>query len=90
MSEKTSLTKEDILKKIKKTVYTVLEDGKTTIANVYLENGYTVRGESACVDPNNFRKELGESIAYDNAIDKVWELEGYLLAEKLYREKENN
>ena len=31
----------------------------------------------------------GEKIAYENAVDKVWELEGYLLAEDRYREKVN-
>lgn len=82
---KNSLTKDDILRKITKVEYTVLEDGKTTIANVYLENGYTVRGESSCVDPVNFDKKLGEEIAYENAIDAIWPLEGYLLSEQLYQ-----
>ena len=82
---KNSLTKDDILKKITKVEYTVLEDGKTTIANVYLENGYTVRGEASCVDPANFDKKLGEEIAYENAVDAIWPLEGYLLAEQLYQ-----
>lgn len=84
---KNSLTKEDIMKKIVKTEYTALEDGKTTIANVYLENGYTVQGSSACVDPANYNKRMGESIAFENAVDKVWQLEGYLLAQHLYEEK---
>ena len=85
--KKNTVTAESIKAKIKDVKYTVLEDGKTTIANVYLENGFTVRGESACVDPNNYNKEMGEEIAYSNAFEKIWELEGYLLAEKLYKEK---
>lgn len=82
---KDHLTEEDIKNKIKDKKFTILEDGKTTICNLYLENGYTVRGESACVNPANFDKALGEEIAYKNAVDKVWVLEGYLLQEKLYK-----
>lgn len=82
---KDHLTEEDINKKIKDKKFTILEDGKTTICNLYLENGYTVRGEAACVNPANFKKDLGEKIAFENARDKVWVLEGYLLQEKLFR-----
>ena len=82
---KDHLTEEDIDKKIKDKKFTILEDGKTTICNLYLENGYTVRGEAACVNPANFKKDLGEKIAFENARDKVWVLEGYLLQEKLFR-----
>lgn len=82
------VTEEQIEAKIKDKKFTVLEDGKTTICNLYLENGFTVRGESACVDPANFDKELGEKIAYENAKDKIWLLEGYLLQQKLYEEPE--
>ena len=78
------VTEEQIEAKIKDKKFTVLEDGKTTICNLYLENGFTVRGESACVDPANFDKELGEKIAYENAKDIIWLLEGYLLQQKLY------
>jgi predicted nuclease with TOPRIM domain len=83
------VTEEQIEAKIKDKKFTVLEDGKTTICNLYLENGFTVRGESACVDPANFDKELGEKIAYENAKDKIWLLEGYLLQEKLHNQPED-
>jgi len=48
-----------------------------------LENGYTVLGESACASPENFNAELGRKIARDNAKNKIWQLEGYLLRQKL-------
>ena len=80
------VTIEQIEAKIKDKKFTVLEDGKTTICNLYLENGFTVCGESACVDPANFDKEIGEKIAYENARDKLWLLEGYLLQEKLHKQ----
>ena len=49
-----------------------------------LENGYTVLGESACASPENFNAELGRKIARDNAKNKIWQLEGYLLRQDLH------
>ena len=54
-----------------------------TFCILTLENGFTVTGESACVSPENFDAEIGKKIAYDNAREKIWLLEGYLLKEKL-------
>ena len=88
MRNKVSL--EEILAKVKKVEYTLLGDNKTTVANVFLENGYNVQGISSCVDPNNYDPKIGEKIAYDNAIDQIWSLEGYLLAEDIYRSKKEN
>ncbi len=57
-----------------------------TISVLVLRNGFVVTGESACASPENFNAEIGAKIAYDNAKQKVWELEGYLLKERLYKE----
>ena len=54
-----------------------------TFCILTLENGFTVTGESACASPENFDAEIGKKIAYDNAREKIWLLEGYLLKEKL-------
>ncbi len=54
-----------------------------TLAVVYLNNGFIVTGESAPADPENFDEQLGKEFAYENAIRKVWPMEGYLLCEKL-------
>lgn len=54
-----------------------------TLAFVKLKNGFVVTGESAPADPANFDKELGQKFALENAIRKVWPMEGYLLCEKL-------
>lgn len=50
-----------------------------TVCCLTLENGFTVTGESACASPENFDADLGRQIARDNARDKIWALEGYLL-----------
>lgn len=82
---RTAVTLPDILNKVKKTTYTLLPDGRTTICQIHMENGYTINGHSACVDPANYNQALGEKYAYEDAVNKTWPLEGYLLAEEIYR-----
>jgi Phage protein (N4 Gp49/phage Sf6 gene 66) family len=57
-------------------------DETVTICSITLDNGYSVRGESACVNPENYIRHIGEKIAYDNAFREFWPLFGFLLAEK--------
>ena len=59
-----------------------------TICVLSLENGFTVTGESACASPENFDRIIGQKIAYENAREKIWMLEGYLLKEKLSTSKQ--
>ena len=47
------------------------------------QNGFTVRGYASCVSAANYNKELGEKIAFENARKEVWQLEAYLLAQRL-------
>lgn len=79
------VTKEGIEARILKSDYMVLPNSTVTMCNIVLENGYSVRGESACVDPRNFNLEIGQNLAYKDAFAKLWALEGYLLAERRYR-----
>lgn len=58
-----------------------------TFCVIILQNGFTVTGESACASPENFNAEIGRKIAYENARNKIWQLEGYLLKENLYQSK---
>lgn len=83
MPNKVSLS--DMMAKIKSTTYTLLPNGKTTVCQLILENNFSVEGQSACVDIANYNKALGEKYAFENAIEKMWPLEGYLLAEKIYQ-----
>ena len=57
-----------------------------TFCILTLENGFTVTGESACASPENFDAEIGKKIAFQNAREKIWQLEGYLLKERLYQQ----
>lgn len=78
------VTKEAINAKITDVSFIHLPGTTVTICSITLENGYSVRGESACVDPAGYVESVGRDLAYQNAFDKIWPLEGYLLAEKLH------
>ena len=64
--------------------YHVFTGTTFTACLLTLENGYTVIGESACASPENFNAELGRKIARSNAVNKIWQLEGYLLKQALH------
>lgn len=55
----------------------------TTLCLITMSNGFLVIGKSACVSPENYNRELGCEIAYKDAFDQIWALEGYLLRERL-------
>ncbi len=63
--------------------YHVFAGTTMTVCALTLRNGYIVTGESAAASPENFDQAIGRKIARDNARNKIWALEGYLLREKL-------
>ena len=69
---------------IKDKAFHVFGDTCLTVCCLTLQNGFTVTGESACASPENFDAEIGEKIAFENARNKIWMLEGYLLKQNLY------
>lgn len=77
------LTPDLINAAIAKEDFHVFEGSQLTVCCLTLQNGFTVTGESACVSPENFDAEIGRTIARNNARDKIWALEGYLLKSKL-------
>ena len=81
------VTLEGIQAKIKGETYLVLPDGRTTLCMLTLENGYTIKGLSACVDAAEFNLDLGRKYALEDAIRQIWPLEGYLLAESLFQKE---
>lgn len=81
--ESPRLTPTLINEAIKDCTFTVLPSGKVMVCELTLRNGYTVRGEAAVVSKDNFNEAIGQSISYRNARDKIWELEGYLLQERI-------
>ena len=57
-----------------------------TFCVLQLQNGFTVTGESACAHPENFDREIGQKIARQNAVQKIWQLEGYVLRQRLHEQ----
>lgn len=67
--------------------FTVLPSGKVMVCELTLKNGFTVRGEASTVSKENFDHEIGQKISRENARKQIWQLEGYLLQEKLFTRK---
>ena len=91
-----AISPQDIEKRIGAEYYvaghSVYQDGPVhpalstlTICILVLTNGFTVIGESNCVDPADFDADIGRMVAKKRAVDKVWELEGYLMRWQRYR-----
>lgn len=57
-----------------------------TICFIILENDFKVEGVSACVDPANYNEEIGRKCAYENAFEKIWQLEGYMLRQAMHED----
>jgi hypothetical protein len=78
------LTPELIDNAIASEQYHVFDGSCLTVCCLTLKNGFTVTGESACASPANFDAVIGQKIARQNARDKIWALEGYLLKQRLH------
>lgn len=77
------LTPELIDKTIVSEQYHVFPNTTLTVCALTLRNGFIVVGESAAASPENFDQAIGQKIARENARNKIWAFEGYLLREKL-------
>lgn len=80
------VTPDHISKVVVSEQFHVFEGTCFTTCLLTLKNGFNVIGESSCASPENFDIEIGKRIARDDAVSKVWLLEGYLLKQKLYEE----
>ena len=56
---------------------------RLTFCVLVLKNGYTVTGEATCTYPGNYHMEYARKRARDRAIEKVWGLLAFRLADKL-------
>ncbi|MFU2059813.1 Gp49 family protein [Avibacterium volantium] len=59
-----------------------------TICTVTVKNGFKLVGTSACADEQHYDAKIGEQVAYQNAFAKLWELEGYLLKQRLHEQSQ--
>ncbi|HWT40580.1 MAG TPA: Gp49 family protein [Dongiaceae bacterium] len=64
-----------------------LGESTATVCQLRLRNGFVVEGISHCAAPENFNQEEGEKWARKAAFEKIWDLEGYLLKERLHQKE---
>lgn len=82
---KTRLTPTDVQEMIASIEYLPSVSYPTlTFCVLTLVNDCVVTGQSNVIDPANYDKAMGEKAAFDNALDKIWEMEGYALKRDLY------
>lgn len=81
-----TVTQERINKILLKTEFsTQTVFGKCTVVTAKLPNGFVITESSACVDVDNYDRQLGFEICKRKIINKIWELEGYKLQQKIYK-----
>lgn len=51
---------------------------KQCIVVAKFPSGFTIVGESACIDHKNYDEKIGFDIAKSRIENRLWELEGYL------------
>lgn len=84
------LTPEHIDATIHSVVYWHPTGTALTVCVLTLKNRFQVIGHSAAASPENYDEEIGQKIAYENARNQIWALEGYLLKQRLYGEPQNS
>ena len=80
------VTEESIKAKIESVVYRLITDPNCcgTLCIIRMRNGWVSTGFSAPASTANYDQAVGERYAYDNAFKPLWQLEGYLLRERLF------
>lgn len=78
------VTEESIKALVVEEAYHRFPGTTVTVCCLTLANGYNSVGVSACADPANFDAEYGMKLAREEAANKVWALEGYLLRQRLH------
>ena len=55
-----------------------LAGNKFMYCGIRLKGGFVVTGKpAACIDPDNWRDEIGRKVSFDNAFAEIWRLEAY-------------
>lgn len=80
-----TITKEQVERNMKDVlVRTEIEFGKpVTYVTVRMENGFTLRESTTCVDPANYDEKIGKRICLNKIKDRIWHLLGFLLQENI-------
>ena len=81
------ITAEGIKSRIVEVDYKTIElaGQKLMFCGIKMDNGFVVVGKPAtCIDPSNWRDEIGQKVSYDNSFEEIWRFEAYRrLSEKV-------
>lgn len=81
-----SVSKEYVESIITRVEYINPEGTALTLCLLHCKNGFICVGESACAVPSRYDPALGQKYSYENAFDKLWAHEGYVLKTKRYEQ----
>jgi hypothetical protein len=83
------ISQKHILERIASVEYSTIElcGQKFMYCGIKMDNGFVVVGNpSVCIDPSNWRDEIGKNISFDNSFDEIFKLEAYRrMTEKMER-----
>lgn len=86
-TKKNTITEEHIQTIMDQTEFEARTIGsKTTVVCATLPNGFVITESSSCVDPENYDSAIGQNICIERIKNKVRELEGYKLQDKIANE----
>ena len=83
--EAAALTPHDVERAIVAEQFHVFDDTTLTVCCLKLYNGFTVTGESACVNPADYDPIVGRRIAREDAVSKVWMVLGFRERERVHQ-----
>ncbi|KWB50908.1 hypothetical protein WL36_05045 [Burkholderia ubonensis] len=78
------ITADMIAARILSETYEVRADGRTTVCEITLDNGWTERGEASCGDPADFDAERGKQAARVSTIAGLWKCFAFLAREQAH------
>ena len=62
----------------------LIRGGRFMVCIIYTKGGYYVTGESAPINPAEFTEELGRKYSREEAVEKIWTIEGIIARKQHY------
>ena len=81
------VTFEDLENKNATVEYHRIGETTTVVCSLTLPSGFVVTGKAACLNPAEFDEQVGCELAYQEAMNALWELEAYRVKENAYLEE---
>jgi hypothetical protein len=86
---KNSITKQDVDEVMNNSEFVYHTDfEKNLVGSMKMPNGFIITIASACVDKENYSIKIGKEILHERFENKVWELLGFALQQKVYESRQ--